>query len=518
MHLRLLICFAVAALPLTSAITQPVRTDKGLVSGVPGSDPDVIAFKGIPFAAPPVGDLRWRAPEFAVAWQGVKNAEGFSSSCVQKISQEHKPWTYEFLAHNEVSEDCLYLNVWTSAKAANEKRAVFVWIYGGGYTEGSTAAPLYDGEKLASCGVVVVTLNYRLGVFGFLAHPDLTRESRHKSSGNYGTLDQIAALEWVHKNIAAFGGDPERVTLGGQSAGAASVHNLTASALAKGLFQRAIVESGSNVASAATGSRPVNLSEAEEQGAKFAVSKDSHSIKELRAKPWQDLLPNAANGPSFAFRPIIDGWVLTAPVNEVFAAGRQNDVPTLTGWTADEASSQADYGKVPAEQWRERMRKRFGDRTDAFLQLYPAATDAQASASQKASAREQNLVSMYLWAADRARTGKTKVFTYYWTHALPGPDSARYGAFHSSEVPYVFESLSKADRPWTAQDHEIAKTLGSYWVNFINTGDPNGKGLAHWPAFNSQKPVTMELGDTFAQRPIAEKAAIEFFQQYLNAH
>jgi para-nitrobenzyl esterase len=499
MHRRLALCLAVAALPLFSAIPQPVRTDKGLVSGTPGSDPEVIAFKGIPFAAPPVGDLRWRAPEPVAPWTAVKNVDQFSRSCIQKISQEHKPWTYEFLAHNEVSEDCLYLNVWTGAKTARDKRAVFVWIYGGAFTEGSTAVPVYDGEKLAERGIVVVTMNYRLGVFGFLAHPELSQESRHGASGNYGLLDQIAALAWVQKNIAAFGGDPKRVTLGGQSAGAASVHDLITSAPAKELFQRAIAESGSSVASAPF----TNLHEVEEQGVNFAASKGAHSLKELRALPWRDLLPNAAKGPAFPFRPIADGWVLTA-------AGKQNDVPILTGWTADEASSQADYGKVTAEQWQERAQKRFGNRANAFLQLYPIA-------SQKASARDQNLVSMYLWAAERAKTAKAKAFTYYWTHALPGPDSARYGAFHSSEVPYVFDSLREADRPWTAEDHKIAATIGSYWVNFINNGDPNGKGLAHWPVFAGQTPVTMELGNKFAQRPVAEKPKLAFFQQYFAA-
>jgi para-nitrobenzyl esterase len=499
MHRRLALCLAAAALPLLSAIPQPVRTDKGLVSGTPGSDPEVIAFKGIPFAAPPVGDSRWRAPESAAPWTGVKKADQFSRSCIQKISQEHKPWTYEFLAHNEVSEDCLYLNVWTGAKTANDKRAVFVWVYGGGFSEGSTAVPAYDGEKLAERGVVVVTMNYRLGVFGFLAHPELSKESRHGASGNYGLLDQIAALAWVQKNIAAFGGDPERVTLGGQSAGAASVHDLIASGPAKGLFQRAMAESGSSVASSPFAS----LHEAEEQGVNFAASRGAHSLKELRALPWRDLLPNGAKGPAFPFHPIADGWVLTA-------SGKQNDVPILTGWTADEASSQADYGKVTAEQWPERAQKRFGDRANAFLQLYPVA-------SQKAAARDQNLASMYLWAAERAKTAKTKAFTYYWTHTLPGPDSARYGAFHSSEVPYVFDSLNKADRPWTAEDHKIAGTLDSYWVNFINNGDPNGKGLAHWPAFAEQNPLTMELGNKFAQRPVAEKAKLAFFQQYFSA-
>ena len=516
MRKRLLICVILAALPLAAALTQPVRTDSGLVSGVPGSHPSVVAFKGIPFAAPPVDDLRWRSPKPPASWQGVKKADQFSDSCIQNIVRERKPWTYEFMPHNGVSENCLYLNVWTGATASTERLPVLVWLHGGGYTEGSTAVPIYDGENLAKSGIVVVTINYRLGVLGFLAHPDLTAESNRNASGNYGTLDQIAALEWVKKNIAVFGGDPKRVTLGGQSAGAGAVHNLTASPLAKGLFVRAIAQSGSGIVPAALSSRFMGLGEAEEQGVKFAGTKSAHSIKELRAVEWHDLAASAANGPSFSFRPIIDGWGLPAPVDDIFAQGKQSDVPTLTGLVADESSSQADYGAIPAEQWNQQVLQRFGDLADAFLKLYPAATDAQAGASQVVSSRDRGLVSMHLWAERRAKTAKTKVYTYYWTHAQPGPDSARYGAFHSSEVPYVFFTLKTSDRPWAAEDRKIAETIGAYWVNFITTGDPNGKGLAQWPPFREQAGVTMELGDRFGPRPVAEKSKIDFLKQYFS--
>jgi para-nitrobenzyl esterase len=260
---------------VTALHAAPVRTASGLISGVAGADPSVTAFKGIPFAAPPVGDLRWRAPQPAARWQGTRKAEQFSDSCIQKIVPERKPWTAEFMAHNQVSEDCLYLNVWTAAKSAADKRPVLVWFYGGGYNEGSTAVPVYDGEELARKGLVVVTVNYRVGLFGFLAHPDLSKESEHNASGNYGTLDQIAALQWVRQNISAFGGDPGRVTIAGQSAGASSVHNMTASPLAKGLFHRAIAESGSAVAA---NSRVPGIREAEQAGVKFAASKGAGGI------------------------------------------------------------------------------------------------------------------------------------------------------------------------------------------------------------------------------------------------
>ena len=338
---------------------------------MPGSDPAITAFKAIPFAAPPVGGLRWHAPRPPAAWQGIRQGGQFSDSCVQNIVQERKPWTYEFMTHNHVSEDCLYLNVWTPARAGVEKHPVYVWMYGGGYVEGSTAVPVYDGENLARRGVVVVTINYRLGVLGFLAHPELTSESGHNASGNWGTLDQIAALEWVRKNIAGFGGDPGNVTIGGQSAGASSVHNLVASPLAQGLFQRAIAESGSAVT---PNNRSSGLKEAEEQGVKFAQSKQAASLAALRAMKWQDVVSNTVNGPASGFRPVVDGYVMPAPMSEIFAQGKQNDVPTLTGLNADEASSQVGYGQIPAAQWREQVGKRFGDLAAAFLSSTPPRT------------------------------------------------------------------------------------------------------------------------------------------------
>ena len=497
-------------LPPAHAAAEPeaVRTQSGLVQGVVSTDGTVVAYKGIPFAAPPAGDARWKAPLPPAPWTGVRQAVRFSDSCVQRIVEERKPWTYEFMAHNAVSEDCLYLNVWIAKSSASANRPVFVWIHGGGYTEGSTAVPTYDGENLAKRGIVVVTINYRLGVFGFFAHPELTGESAHRSSGNYGMMDQVAALEWVQKNIAAFGGDPKRVTIGGQSAGAGSVHNLVASPLAKGLFHRAIAESGSAIVPNA---RMMSLQEAEQQGSKFAESIGAKSLADLRKIEAKELLAKITPGPTTSFRPIVDGWFLPVSPRDVFASGKHADVPTLTGLTADEGSSQPDYGKVPADKWSQQIRQRFGDVADRILALYPA----DASESQKALSREQGLICMHLWAADRAKTAKTKVFTYYWTHAEPGPDSVRFGAFHTSEVPYVFNTLDKSDRGWTNGDRKIAQMVGTYWVNFMTSGDPNGPGVPRWPAFDASSASTMELGDRFGVRPLPDKAKIQFFTDYL---
>lgn len=511
--------FILVAASAFGATEQPVRVEGGLVSGVLGRNPSITAFKGIPFAAPPVGDLRWRAPKQVVPWQGVRRADQFSASCIQNVVAERKPWTYEFMTHGDISEDCLYLNVWTAAKSAAEKRPVFVYLYGGGFAEGSGAVPVYDGEGLAKKGLVVVTINYRVGVLGFLALPELTRESDHRASGNYGLLDQIAALQWVHENIARFGGDPNRVTLAGQSAGGMSVHDLTASPLAKGLFQRAIVESGGSNIDRVGIPGPRALAEAEADGQRFVDSKGAKSLKELRAMSWQKVT-EAGPGGSFAsglrFAPIVDGYLLPAPVREIFAQGKQNDVVTLTGANAGELGGFGPpQGPVTAESFQKQAKQRYGAKADEFLKLYPAATDEEAKLAQSQSARDQALVSMYLWAKERSKTAKTKVYEYLWDHALPGPDAGRFGAFHTSEVPYVLSTLYMSDRPFTDADRKIAVMMSSYWANFAATADPNGKGLAPWAAIN-ENPEVMEVGDRTRPTPAAgSPAKFRFFQVVL---
>jgi para-nitrobenzyl esterase len=505
----LLFLAAVAVVPLTAAIKQPVRTKGGLVSGVPGTDPSVIAFKGIPFAAPPIGRLRWSAPAAPPAWQGVRKADHFSASCMQNIVDERKPWTHEFMTHGEISEDCLYLNVWTAAKSARAKRPVFVWIHGGANTEGSGAVPVYDGEGLAKKGLLVVTVNYRLGVLGFFAHPELTAESEHKASGNYALLDLVAALEWIHGNIAAFGGDPKRVTIAGQSAGASNAHALTASPLARGLFQRVIAESGSGVGGPPGGTR--TLADAEKDGVRFAEAKGAHSLAELRAMPWKDL---TTPGGGFRFGVVVDGYFLPAPPSEIFAQGKQNDVPTLTGCNADEGGA-VPHPTITLAAFQKQAAQRYQEEAAAFLRLYPASTDEQAGVAQNESARDQARVSMYLWAVNRAKTARTDAYTYFWNHALPGPDVEKYGAFHTSEVPYALNSLSQSDRPFTAADHRIAGEVSSYWVNFAATGDPNGKGLPHWPSVREKPATTMNLGGRMEVIPVAgSEEKLRFFQVY----
>jgi para-nitrobenzyl esterase len=472
--------FLMVGVSAFAAISGPVKVTGGEVSGVSGRDASITAFKGIPFAAPPVGELRWRAPQPVVAWSGVKTADKFGASCMQTIVTEKKPWTYEFMAHNDVSEDCLYLNVWTAAARASEKRPVFVYIYGGAFTEGSAAVPAYDGEGLTKKGLVVVTINYRVGIFGFFAHPELTRES--KTSGNYGLLDQVAALEWIHDNIAKFGGDPARVAIAGQSAGASSVNALMASPLARGLFSRAIAESGITLAGAAG----TKLAQAEQAGATFAASKGAKSIADLRAMNWQALT-------GYRGGLIIDGAFLPMTIGEALAQGKQADIPTLTGWNKDENGGTPNP-TVTAAAFEAQARQRYGDRADEFLKLYPAGTDERARLSQNESSWDRERVGTYLWARGRAKTSKTNAYTYFWDHALPGPDAALYGAFHSSEVPYALNTLYMSERPFADADRKIAEQVSSYWVNFAINGDPNGKGLAEWPAVGT-KPETMEIGE-----------------------
>ncbi len=489
------IAIAGLALAMADAPQTPVKTAPGLVSGTAGRNSAIAVFKGIPFAAPPVGPLRWRAPAAPAAWTGVRKADAFSPSCIQTIVTEKKPWTYEFMAHGEVSEDCLYLNVWTPSPSG--RRPVFVYIYGGANVEGSGSIPSYDGEGLASKGLVVVTFNYRVGVLGFLSHPELTAEASYHASGNYGLLDQIAALRWVHANVAAFGGDPDRVTVAGQSAGASAVHSLTASPLAKGLFQRAIADSGTGVTGART------MADQEADGVRFAAAKKADGIAALRAMPWQEAVA-PVQGPRFG--PVPDGYALPAAVRDVFAAGRQNDVPTLTGVNADEGGA-APHPTATLESFQRDARQRYGAAAEEFLALYPAATDEDARRAQNDSARDRARATLYLWALDRAKTARTDAFTYFWTHTLPGPDAEQYGAFHTSEVPYVLNTLSMSSRPFTATDRDIADTLSSYWANFAATGNPNGKGLPEWPAVTKDLPQTMEVGDHFGPMPIAATAA-----------
>lgn len=491
-----------ASVTLPAAIPDPVRVEAGQLSGVDGHDPAVRVFKGIPYAAPPVGDLRWKGPKAAAPWKGVRDAHEFSPTCMQTPYPEGSIYRS---APQPMSEDCLYLNVWTAAKSADERRPVMVWVHGGAFTRGSGSTPAYDGESLAKKGVVLVTINYRLGVFGFLAHPELSKESGHNVSGNYAFLDQVAALEWVKKNIAAFGGDPNRVTVFGESAGSWSVNYLMATPLAKGLFQGAIGESGGAFSPMTT------LAAAEEVGRKFAAREGAESIAALRAKPAEDLLK--ADG---SFPPNVDGWALPEDVYSIFAKGRQNDVPLIAGSNADEGTTLAPWpANGTAAAYVTQTRHRFGTQTDRFLQIYPANSEEQAKAAHYDSFRD--LVfgwQMRTWVRMATQTGKSKAFLYYFNRVPPGRDSDRLRVYHAAEILYVFDNLGVSPRPWEDDDRKLADTMSSYWVNFAATGDPNGKGLPRWPAYQGSDDVALELGSPI--KPVAHlhATALDFFDDF----
>jgi para-nitrobenzyl esterase len=510
----------VSAWPAAAQIKGPVKIAGGQVEGTPGANPSIMVFKGIPYAAPPVGNLRWQPPQPPVPWQGVRKADRFSPECIQNIVTERKPWTHEFMAHGEISEDCLCLNVWTSAKSASAKLPVLVFIHGGRNREGSGAVAVYDGEGLANKGVVMVTINYRLGVLGWFSHPELTKESPNHVSGNYGLLDQIAALKWVQANIAAFGGDPTRVTIAGQSAGASAVYNLIASPLAKGLFHRVIAQSTPGIVGRVGGS---SLAEQEQEGLKFAEAAGAKSLADLRTMSWKDLVAvvptptsNPASGAAAQWRlvPVNDGYSLPARNTEIFTQGKQIDVPFLAGYTEGDGGL-VPHPKTTAEEFRQQAVRRYGDLADELLKLYPAGDNAQAAKALNESSWDQVRTSLYLWAVGRPKSSKNPTFTYFYTHTMPGPEADEWGAFHTSDVPYELNSLSRSDRPFKDADWKIADIMSSCWANFAATGNPNGKGLPKWPSV-AQKPwMTMEVGDHFRPIPVAgDKAKQNFFQKF----
>jgi para-nitrobenzyl esterase len=487
----------------SAAIEEPVHLDSGLISGIAGTNTAVRVFRGIPYAAPPVGNLRWREPQPAAHWEGVRKADQFGSMCTQPAFRGAPSANPP-----KSSEDCLFLNVWTAAAAANERRPVMLWIHPGGYQTGSGSTPGFDGEALAKKGVVLVTINYRLGVLGFFSHPELTKESEHHASGNYALMDQAAALRWVQKNIAAFGGDPQRVTVFGDSAGSSSISNLMGSPRTKGLFQRAVGESGAWMGLSLTPTR--SLGEAEQAGVKIAEALHAQSLDELRAKSTEDLLQAGRAG-----GPVIDGWFLPQDVATCFAQGKQNDVPLLLGSNQDEGTFFLQ--PTTAEKFVERSRKRFGEQADAFLKLYPAGTDEEANASQLAAFRDELAFVMRIWARAQTKTGHSKAFLYYFTHDPPPTAGATSrggfgsGATHGSEAQYVFQNLLPP-RAWTDLDHQVSDVLSSYWTNFAANGDPNGKGLTQWPPFDDHKSDRpMVLGDQAAVGPAPNQAQLAFF-------
>lgn len=463
-----------------------VATDRGRVKGTLSSDGQVRAFLGIPYATPPLGPLRWKPPQPAAKWSGVRSATSFGPHCMQ-------PKLYADMIFRDPgqSEDCLTLNVWTPAQNKDEQLPVMVWIYGGGFVTGGTSEPRQDGEHLARKGVVIVSMNYRLGVFGFFALPGLALESAKHAAGNYGLMDQAAALEWVRRNIAAFGGDPGKVTIFGESAGSMSVSAQMASPLSHGLFARAIGESGG--ALTGPGLTFPTLPVSEKRSEEFAQSAFKNSnLSFLRSLSADDLLKaaNAAPHSEDVFWPNIDGDFLPEGVPAVYADGKQAHVPLLAGWNKDEGTQEVlDQPEKPTpETLRALAIKRFGPRTQEFLDVYAASNDAETLRVAEDFAGDAFIAySTWAWLEAQVKTGDAPVYRYRFDLGSPGDPNhpAAIGAFHSDDIEYVFGTLdSRQGAKWRPEDYRLSELMQNYWTNFAKTGDPNSTGLPQWPTYN----------------------------------
>lgn len=477
-----------------------ISVEGGMISGKTDSTGQVKIFKGIPFAAPPVGELRWKAPQPVQPWEGIKACTENPAAPMQNPPVPFFAWSAEFLIPKEpISEDCLYLNIWTAAEKSDEKRPVMVWIYGGGFGSGGNTVPLYDGEELAKKGIVVVALNYRVGMLGFLAHPELSAENPDQTSGNYGLLDQIAALEWVKKNIAAFGGDPDNVTIAGQSAGAFSVNALVVSPKAKGLFHKAIAQSGGMFN---RGSGLVSrLQEAEDRG-KQLTDTLGISLADLRKLPADSLLKIPGR-----FGPVVDGKVLPS-VRQAFEEGSFSDIPLLTGWNADDRVS-GNPTTTPAE-FKANAKKQYGGRAGEYLQLFPAGNEVELEETLNTIGVLAFGFQNYTWAKMQTEKGQNDAYVYYFTRVPPGEPN--YGAFHSAEFSYALHTLRNWNRPFEQVDYDLEKNMSEYWVNFVKTGNPNGPGLPEWPIFDPANPLVIELGYNLKTRAMPNWEQMKFME------
>lgn len=518
--------------------TDTVQTEYGLVSGVYNKDKSVKIYAGIPYASPPVGELRWKAPQIPQKWEGVLKADHFSNCAEQRkiptivskllsLSMGTDIMKNSSINDTEqTSEDCLYLNIWTGSKTnKNDKRPVIVYIHGGSFTSGSGSIDIYNGESMAKKGAVFVTINYRLGIFGFLADPKLSAESDYGTSGNYGLLDQIAALKWVQKNIANFGGDPNNVTIAGESAGSMSVNILQASPLAKGLFKRVIGESGANFGSRGIKGAPMqDLSSAEQTGLELTKDLKVSSLNELREEPASDLLKASKR---LSTRPIIDGYVLPDSIYSIYASGKENDVPTLIGYNANESSIFISlpwplswipsYSSLNAVDYKAAINKTYGSKADDFLDIYSASDNAKALQSQLSSGTMQWFGwHMFTWARLLSQSSTSNIYFYHFSRIQPGSNTMKQlGASHGSEIAYAYGNLDKNKLEYTDYDYKLSDTMLSYWYNFAATGNPNGNGLPTWDAFDIEhEKNTMEFGDQVEMRSTPNQDKINFFDEY----
>jgi para-nitrobenzyl esterase len=486
----------------------PLAIEDGLLAIPSGNAEGVRAYKGIPYGAPPVGASRWRAPRPVAPWSGVRSTSEFGMNSLQGV-------VFDDIDPNVpgVSEDCLYLNVWTPIAPGEPRRLpVMFWIHGGGFAVGSGSEPRYDGGRLAAKGILVVTVNHRLNALGFLAHPELTAETG--ASGHYGMLDLVAALKWVQRNIAAFGGDPGAVTIAGESAGSMAVSALMASPLATGLFARAIGESGGLFASPSRA--PASLAEAEDRGRAFAREIGARTLAELRQAPAEAIL---AAAPGMGFRPIVDGYFLPRRAERIFADSQQNDVPLLAGWNKDEGFNfTLPQGENAGRRYSELVGDLFKERAEACLALYPSGSPEIEKASARALGGDLVIGhGAWAWIEAQKRSGRAEIFRFRFERAPLTPQgwfgdspSADAGAFHAGELLYVFDNLDAFPWLYAAEDRALARLASSYWVNFVKSGDPNGDGLPYWPSYRAGEGLVMGLDARPAPMPDAERERHRF--------
>ena len=519
----------ITAVFVHAMVPEQVRIDSGLVAGTASGQPTVRVFKGIPFAAPPLGENRWKAPQPVAKWDGVRQADAFGAPCAAGAgggrgggggrgaaapgaAAQAAPAPAAPPREPARAEDCLYLNVWTSANSPNDRRPVMVWIYGGGFTGGSGGLAWYDGENLAAKGLVIVTFNYRLGSLGFFSHPELAKESGHNASGNYGMMDALAALQWVKKNISAFGGDPNNVTIAGESAGAIMIGAIVGSPQAKGLFHRAIAESGGWMGLMM--GRMTSGETAQANGVKTMEALGAKTIAELRAKPMNELTGLSAGGL------VIDGYLIPEDISLTFASGRQNAVDVLTGSNKDEANfgicggGRGNATPITAETFKTNAQRRFGEAADEYVKLYGVTSDAEAQPAAHIACADEINWNMRQWAVAQAKAGK-RAYTYFFTRipTINGGPSPN-GATHTAEISYAWNNpKGQANQTWNDVDTKLADTMSSYWVNFITKGDPNGNGLPRWPEFKDlMGGRVMVLGDTVQAESTAPAAKLSFYQ------
>ena len=509
MQVRMQWIYALAIAGLMIGNTIPVQADsltvktvQGKVQGKTISDGKVKAFMGLPYAAPPVGDLRWKVPAAPTKWKGVRDATAYAAHCAQG-----RVFADMIFQDKGQSEDCLYLNVYAPVEAkANQKLPVMFWIHGGGYAGGSANEPRHNGDFLPTKGVVLVTINYRLGVFGFLAAEDLAKEAGG-TAGNYGMLDMVAALQWVQANIGKFGGDPGNVTIFGESAGSFAVSTLMAAPPARGLFAKVIGESGgafSDVLPTAT------LDAREKQDQEWVDSLGVKSLGELRGLSSDAVLAAAQKKGAPRFSPVIDGRFLTEQVSETYAQGKQAHVPLIAGWNRDEGSFLGNG--MTAEKWKAFAAEHFMDRATEFLKLYPGDTDEQAARSAADYGGDSFIAfGTWKWIEAHRKTGDSSVYRYHFELAAPPskfhPDAV---AFHSDDIEYVFGTLdTRPGAVWRPEDRKLSEEMMGYWTNFARTGDPNGPGLPLWPKCGAESQL-IHLDSTITSGPSTVESRYEF--------